>query len=108
MPSVPRARGLTNQWKEIIHTYPSRGSRRSGAPQKKDVSGSTSKLGEMAGDDGKASFDTWLVDKLDALGLDAEVCSAPPNPYLKFDLFTSAARRFQDFDLHNYSFFRLP
>eukprot|EP00903_Cladosiphon_okamuranus_P016644 g15350.t1 len=27
----------------------------------------------MAGDGGQADFDTWLVDKLDALGLDAEV-----------------------------------
>lgn len=30
----------------------------------------------MAEGDGDSSFDTWLVDKLDALGLDAEVLTA--------------------------------
>lgn len=41
---------------------------------------------EMAGSDGETSFDTWLVAKLDALGLDAEVCSSSflPHTHLKF------------------------
>lgn len=40
----------------------------------------------MAGDDGQAEFDTWLVDKLDALGLDAEVCSASFLPYTRLEI----------------------